>query len=147
MRITDAANTYNFAIHILINENCKVRLLDSDDEIFVAENNNQIYKSDTPLSLLGLFFLKNTNIECWNKSIHIADETLLSINYLTSMGFDINISNKYSENWFDFIVINNEIEIIGATPLNIIGLYLIYKEFGIHWSNSKIPNYMVQLME
>ena len=86
--ISDAGNTYNLAIHLIIKENYQV-IIPKDEDIFVAEKNDQSYKADCPLCLLSIINLKEKICDDYLQSIHIDSWTLLSIKELLSCNYNL----------------------------------------------------------
>ncbi len=145
MKITDAGNTYNYAIHILKTWGYQVSY--TDDDFFMSEVNEESFKSEDPLSLLSMVYLKDEFVEEWRRNIHIDNSTLLAFNHLILEGFAIEINNKYSEEWFNFVAKKEDLIMIAESSLSLLGLFLILKEFGYDWRNTEITNYCAKILE
>lgn len=147
IRITDAANTYNIALHILILNDYKLKIDDNEELNFIAEKNQNIFFSNDPLSLLALTIISDIEIEQYRRTNYIDDKILIATNYILSKQFSITLSNKYSDEWFDWIVKKDDNEFIGSTPLKIVALILIIEKYNTNWNSQNIPNYYKNLLK
>ena len=123
MTITDAFNTYNYALDLLYKEKYEIFTMSKDEEyILYIQKEDDITFAEEPLSLLAITYLRRT--------ISIDKDRI-----------DIFMSD-YCPDWYDWIATKNSDMYIAQTPLRLLSLILIVDSYGIDWNRHKIPCYL-----
>ena len=124
MTITDAFNTYNYALDLLYKEKYEVFTMSKDEEyILYIQKEDDITFAEEPLSLLAITYLRRTiSIDKDRIDIFMNDYSALAIK--------------------DIIERKNSDMYIAQTPLRLLSLILIVDSYGIDWNRHKIPCYL-----
>ena len=147
IKITDSANTYNIALHLLIKKGYILSLQESDDLSILAKKGDKMFSAKDPLTLLSVILIADSKIEVFHETEYIDNITLSAIFIIVSKDYSLIVNNKYSDNWFHWIAIKNTDEFIAQNPIRILALVEIIDGFGENWRNQNIPHYYTDLLK
>ena len=144
MTITDAFNTYNYALDLLYKEKYEVFTMSKDEEyILYIQKEDDITFAEEPLSLLAITYLRRTiSIDKDRIDIFMNDYSALAIKDIIERNCKLSITSDYCPDWYDWIATKNSDMYIAQTPLRLLSLILIVDSYGIDWDRHKIPCYL-----
>ena len=144
MTITDAFNTYNYALDLLYKEKYEVFTMSKDEEyILYIQKEDDITFAEEPLSLLAITYLRRTiSIDKDRIDIFINDYSALAIKDIIEWNCKLSITSEYCPDWYGWIATKNSDMYIAQTPLRLLSLILIVDSYGIDWNRHKIPCYL-----
>jgi len=146
MIVSDALNTYNYAIDILKKKGYSIFLKDEDEDyILYLEKGTVTFSAEEPLSLLSLVYLNENNLNIHEDRIDffMDNNTSFSIKEISNKGYNLSIENN--SDWYNWIATNKELTYYASSPLKVLGLILIIEVFGLDWQNFDIPLYLNEL--
>ena len=149
-RITDAMNTYNYAINVIYTKQYKLYTLkDDEDYILYLEKKDFIIAGNDPLSLLAISYINDNKRQLLEEQYDLLVNQFeaVAINIILQMKYNINVTSVYSSNGYDWVGKKKDEIYYAGSVLKLLGLILLVECYGRNWQSANIPLHLNDIPE